>query len=60
VSSTSTALRNTEFMMQVYYQAVLIPWTLALMPAYTYIPTPGARPTLSPAHVLTAQLALLF
>jgi porin len=60
VSSPSTALRSSEFMMQIYYQAVLIPWTLAVMPAYTYIPNPGARPTLRAAHVLTAQVALLF
>ncbi|MGH7101398.1 MAG: carbohydrate porin [Acetobacteraceae bacterium] len=60
VQSTSTALRKSEFMMQVYYQAVLIPWTLVLMPAYTYIPTPGARPDLPPANAFTLQLAALF
>jgi porin len=60
VTSTSTALRKSEFMMQVYYQAVLIPWTLVLEPAYTYIPTPGARPNLPAAHVLTAELVALF
>jgi len=60
VQSPSTALRKSEFMMQVYYQAVLIPWTLVLMPAYTYIPTPGARPDLPPANAFTLQLAALF
>lgn len=60
VESTSTALRKSEFMMQVYYQAVIIPWTLVVMPAYTYIPTPGARPTLGPANAFTVQMAFLF
>jgi porin len=60
VSSTSTALRSSEFMMQVYYQAILIPWTLGLIPAYTYIPTPGARPNLPAAHALTLELVALF
>ena len=60
VASPSTALRPSEFMMQVYYQAVIIPWTLVLEPAYTFIPTPGARPDLPAAHALTAQLVALF
>jgi porin len=60
ISSTSTALRKSELMMQVYYQAVLIPWTLVLEPAYTFIPTPGARPNLPAAHALTAELVALF
>lgn len=60
VSSPSTALRNSELMMQVYYQAVLIPWTLVLEPSYTFIPTPGARPDLPAAHALTVELVALF
>ncbi len=60
VASASTALRSSELMMQVYYQVTLVPWTLVLEPAYTFIPTPGARPNLPAAHALTIELVALF
>ncbi len=62
VTSTSTALRNSELMSQIYYQVVLVvvPWTLVLDIAYTYIPTPGERPDFPAAHVLTVQVVALF
>ncbi len=58
--SASTAFRKSELMSQIYYEAVLIPWTVALQTAYTYIPTPGARPDIPAAHALTARLVTLF
>jgi porin len=62
VTSASTALRNSELMSQIYYQAVLVqaPWTLVAETAYTYIPTPGERPNLPAAHALTVQVVALF
>ena len=62
VTSASTALRNSELISQIYYQAVLIqfPWTLVVGTAYTYIPTPGERPDLPAAHALTVQVGALF
>jgi len=49
-------------MSQIYYQVVLVvvPWTLVLDIAYTYIPTPGERPDFPAAHVLTVQVVALF
>ncbi len=35
-------------------------WTLSALAAYTYIPTPGQRPDLPAAHMLTARLVALF
>jgi porin len=58
--SPSTALRPSELMTQIYYQAILVPWTLAMTAAYTYVPTPGARPDLPAAHALTLQTVLFF
>jgi porin len=62
VTSASTALRNSELMSQIYYQVVLVvvPWTLVLDIAYTYIPTPGERPDFPAAHGLTVQVVALF
>jgi porin len=62
VTSASTALRHSELMSQIYYQAVLVqaPWTLVVDTAYTYIPTPGERPDLPAAHALTVQVIALF
>jgi porin len=59
-SSPSTALRPSEVMTQVYYQAILIPWTMAVTAAYTYVPTPGQRPDLPPANALTLQAVVFF
>ncbi len=58
--SPSTALRPSELMTQLYYQAILIPWTLAVTAAYTYVPTPGARDNLPAAHAMTLQAAFFF
>jgi porin len=60
VPSASTSLRPGELMCQGYYQAVLIPWKLVLVAAYTSIPTPGERPDLPWAHALTVRLDVLF
>lgn len=40
VPSASTSFRGQELMWQAYYQAVLIPWGLVPLAAYTSIPTP--------------------
>jgi porin len=60
VPSASTSLRPSEVMWQGYYQAVLIPWKLVLVGAYTSTPTPGERPDLPWAHALTVRLNVLF
>ena len=70
VPMDSTRLRASELMLQVALQTTFVfplPkgfWTptapLTLVAAYTYIPTPGARPDLAAAHLLTARLAVLF
>jgi len=60
VPSASTSLRPSETMLQAYYQAVLIPWKLVLVGAYTSIPTPGARHDLPWANALTVRLNVLF
>ena len=60
VPSASTSLRPSEVMWQGYYQAVLIPWKLVLVGAYSSIPTPGERPDLPWVHALTVRLNVLF
>lgn len=66
VSSNSTDLRSSELMVQAAYQANFAfgtpanYWTLSAILAYTYIPTPGQRPDLPAAHVISARLVALF
>ena len=66
VQSDSTGLRASELMLQMALQTTFVfplPrgfWTLSAAAAYTYIPTPGERPDLPAAHVLTARLVALF
>jgi porin len=60
VPSTSTSLRPSEVMLQAAYQMPLIERTLILQAAYTAIPTPGQRPTIPWANVLSLQLAVIF
>ena len=52
--------RPSEAMLQAYYQAVLIPWKVVIVGAYTSIPTPGAGPQFHAANALTGRLVLLF
>jgi hypothetical protein len=58
--SGSTLFGGQELMGQAYYQAVLIPWGLALEAAYSSIPKPGVCPDVSSAHALTLRLIALF
>ena len=51
--------RQYELMFQVYYQAHLFATTF-LQPTVTYIPTPGASPTLPGALATTLRLTVLF
>lgn len=51
--------RPSELMLQAYYQAHLFATTF-LQPTVTYIPTPGASPTLPGALAMTMRLTLLF
>jgi porin len=60
VPSASTSLRPSEVMWQGYYQAVLIPWKLVLVGAYTSIATRGERPDIPWTHALTVRLNVLF
>lgn len=66
VPSNSSDLRSSELMLQAAYQgnfAFGTPanyWTLSAILAYTYIPTPGQRPDLPAASVLSARLVVLF
>jgi len=60
IPSAFTSLRPSETMLQAYYQAVLIPWKLVLVGAYSSIPTPGERPDLPWANALTLRLNVLF
>jgi porin len=66
ISSDSTDLRSSELMLQAAYQANFAfgtpanYWTLSAILAYSYIPTPGQRPDLPAANVLTARLVALF
>lgn len=66
VPSDSTDLNSGELMVQAAYQANFAfgtpenYWTLSAILAYTYIPTPGQRPDLPVANVLSARLVALF
>lgn len=66
VPSHSTSLRASELMFQIALQPTFIfplPrgfWSLSPNIAYTFIPTPGERPGLPAAHVLTARMIALF
>ncbi|MCA0305588.1 MAG: carbohydrate porin, partial [Proteobacteria bacterium] len=51
--------RPSELMLQAYYQAHLFASTF-LQPTVSYIPTPGASPTLPGALALTMRLTVLF
>jgi porin len=55
-SYTSTSLRTSELMLQVFYQLNLIPPIMGLQAAYTAIPTPGYRPGIPWANVFTLRL----
>jgi porin len=57
---SETSFRSSETMLQADYQLVLIPYKLVLQAAYTAIPTPGARPGIPWANVLTLRLATIF
>jgi len=66
VPSSSTNLRNTEFMFQTVYQMnFFFPvgrgfFGLHPQLAYTYIPNPGQRPDLPAAHIFSLRLTTLF
>ncbi len=70
VPSDSTRLRASELMLQVALQTTFVfplPkgfWTptapLTAVTAYTCIPTPGERPDLPAAHMLTVRLVSMF
>jgi porin len=51
--------RETEFMLQFYYQAKIVN-SLYLEPAFSYIPTPGAGTNLNPAWAGTMRAIFLF
>jgi porin len=51
--------RQTELMFQGYYQAHLFA-SIFMQPTVTYIPTPGASPTLPGALTTTLRLTVLF
>ena len=51
--------RQYELMFQAYYQAHLFATTF-LQPTVSYIPTPGASPTLPGALATTLRLTVLF
>lgn len=51
--------RQTELMFQGYYQAHLFA-SVFLQPTVTYVPTPGASPTLPGALTTTLRLTVLF
>ena len=52
-------LRQYELMFQAYYQAHVFATTF-LQPTVTYIPTPGASPTLPGTLATTLRLTVLF
>lgn len=52
--------RHQEIMYQAYYQTELVKNILYLEPALSYIPKPGAMPTLNAAWAGTLRLILLF
>jgi porin len=56
----TTSLRSSETMLQADYQLVLILRKLVLQAAYTAIPTPGQRPGIPWANVLTLRLVAIF
>jgi porin len=58
--SPGSQFRSSEIMWQAYYKAVLIPWRLVAVGAYSAIPTPGERPGIPAANALTARLIFLF
>jgi len=58
--SPGSQFRSSEIMWQAYYKAVLIPWKLVAVGAYSAIPTPGERPGIPAANALTARLIFLF
>ena len=51
--------RPSELMFQAYYQAHLFAATF-LQPTISYVPTPGASPTLPGALTMTLRLTVLF
>ena len=51
--------RNSELMLQSYYQTQLIKWVY-LQPTFTYIPTPGASVAYKGAVAATLRLTYLF
>jgi porin len=51
--------RNNEVMLQAYYQMHLV-GDIYFQPTVTYIPNPGASPTLSPATAISMQITILF
>ncbi len=51
--------RNSELMLQSYYQTELIKWVY-LQPTFTYIPTPGASIAYKGAVAATMRLTYLF
>lgn len=55
-SYTSTKLRSSELMFQVFYQLNLIPPYMGLQAAYTALPTPGYRPGIPWANIFTLRL----
>jgi len=66
VTSDSMDLGSSELMLQATYQTNLAfgtpanYWTLSAVAGYTYIPNPGQRPDLPPAHVFSVRLVALF
>ncbi len=66
VPSDSLSLRASELMLQIALQPTFVfplgqgYWSLSPNVAYTFIPTPGERPHLPAAHLLTARMVVLF
>jgi porin len=58
--ASATSLRPSELMLQADYQLVLILRRLVLQAAYTAIPTPGERPGIPWANVLSLHLVMIF
>lgn len=58
-SYTSTSLRSSELMLQVFYQLNLIPPYMGLQAAYTAIPTPGFRPGIPWANIFTLRMFIV-
>ncbi len=51
--------RSSELMFQAYYQAHIVA-DLYLQPVFTYIPTPGASPTVHNAVASTLRMMFFF